>query len=262
MTANVPSAARVLELIELIAEADHGMLLREATQRLNVPKSSTLMLLRTLVNRGYVERDPVSDRYTLSAKYQTGAFGWKTTPHGRLLAAARPIMDDLMLASGETVILGGFGAQGHARALAQVIADREVRYATNIERPIPFYCSAIGRVLVSRQPERDWPRLLGEEPLASMTRHTITDKAELLRIVGEVRDQGYCVVTEEFALGGTGVAAPVLDAEGRAMAALDIGCVTGRFDEKRERIIQAVISAANALGQALRSEPPMLAKSA
>jgi DNA-binding IclR family transcriptional regulator len=262
MTANVPSAARVLELIELIAEADHGVLLREATQRLNVPKSSTLMLLRTLVNRGYVERDPVSDRYTLSAQYQTGAFGWKTTPNGRLLAVARPIMDELMVASGETVILAGFGAQGHARALAQVVADREVRYATSLERPIPFYCSAIGRVLVSRQPEREWPRLLGEEPLTAMTRHTITDKAELLRIVGQVRNQGYCVVTEEFALGGTGVAAPVLDAEGRAVAALDIGCVTGRFDEKRERIIQAVISAANALGQALRSEPPILAKSA
>lgn len=262
MTANVPSAARVLELIELIAEADHGVLLREATQRLNVPKSSTLMLLRTLVNRGYVERDPVSDRYALSAQYRTGGFGWRTAPHGRLLAAARPIMEALMLDLGETVILGGFGVQGHARALAQVVADLEIRYATNLERPIPFYCSAIGRVLVSRQPERDWPRLLGEEPLAPLTRHTVTDKTELLKIVGQVRDQGYCVVTEEFALGGTGVAAPVLDAEGRAVAALDVGCVTGRFGEKRERVIEALVAAANALGQALRSEPPCLAKSA
>ncbi len=262
MTANVPSAARVLELIELIAEADHGVLLREATLRLNVPKSSTLMLLRTLVNRGYVERDPVRDRYALSAQYRTGGFGWKIAPHGRLLAAARPIMEELMVTLGETVILGGFGAQGHARALAQVVVDREVRYATNTERPIPFFCSAIGRVLVSRQPERDWPRLLGDEPLAAMTRHTITDKLELLRIVAQVRDQGYCVVVEEFALGGIGVAAPVLDAEGRAVAALDVGCVTGRFDEKRERVIGAVVKAANALSQALRSEPPFLAKSA
>src|SRR6218665_901378 len=131
MTANVPSAARVLELIELIAEADHGVLLREATQRLNVPKSSTLMLLPTLVNRGYVERDPISDRYTLSEQYRIGAFGWKIAPHGRLLASARPIMEALMLELGETVILAGFGAQGHARALAQVVADLEVRYATN-----------------------------------------------------------------------------------------------------------------------------------
>ena len=60
MTDNVLSAARVLDLIELIAAASDGVLLREATVRLNAPKSSTLMLLRTLVNRGYVARDPLA----------------------------------------------------------------------------------------------------------------------------------------------------------------------------------------------------------
>jgi IclR family pca regulon transcriptional regulator len=262
MTSNVLSAARVLDLIELIASSEHGVLLREATSRLNVPKSSTLMLLRTLVNRGYVERDPLSDRYTLSEGYRAGAFGWKFAPHGRLLAAAKPIMDDLARTLGETAILGVFDQDGHARALAQTVADVEVRYATNIERPIPFYCSAIGRVLISRQPESDWPRLLGEGPFAALTRHTVTDRQELLRVIGQVRQQGYSVVMEEFALGGTGVAVPVLDAEGRAIAALDIGCVTGRFEDKRERVLAAVIAAAAALSQQIRHEPPILALTA
>lgn len=262
MTENVLSAARVLDLLELVAAADDGVLLREATTRLNAPKSSTLMLLRTLVNRGYVARDAVSDRYRLTEQYRSGSFGWVADPYARLIAAARPIMESLVQALGESMNFGVFDTPGHAKAITQVVADLEVRYAATINRPIPLYCTAIGRVLVSRQPEAEWAGLIGNGPFPALTRHTVTSKTELLKIVGEVRDQGHAVVIEEFALGGTGVAAPVIDSNGRAVAALNMGCVTNRFEEKRERVVNAVMAAAGALSEQLQARPPLLAASA
>lgn len=257
MTENVPSAARVLDLIELIAATPGGVLLREATARLNAPKSSTLMLLRTLVNRGYAHRDALSDRYVLSEDHRAGGFGWTSDPHARLVANARPIMENLVQALGESATFGVFDRPGHARALAQVEADVEVRYTANINRPIPLYCTAIGRVLVAGQPEETWGQLIGEGPFPAVTRHTVTDKSRVLDIVGQVRRQGYCVVMEEFALGGTGVAAPVLDDAGRAVAALNVGCVTNRFDEKGDRVIAALKAAAGALSETIRTPAPL-----
>lgn len=262
MTDNVLSAARVLDLLELVAAADDGVLLREATARLNAPKSSTLMLLRTLVNRGYVGRDPLSDRYHLTEQYRSGAFGWVADPYARLIAAARPIMESLVQALGESMNFGVFDTPGHAKALTQVVADLEVRYAANINRPIPLYCTAIGRVLVSRQPEAEWPGLIGDGPFQSLTKHTVTDRNEILKIIGQARSQGHAVVCEEFALGGTGVAAPVVDADGRAIAALNMGCVTNRFEEKRDRVVNAVMAAAGALSEQLQARPPLLAANA
>lgn len=262
MTDNVLSAARVLDLIELVAASPDGVLLREATVRLNAPKSSTLMLLRTLVNRGYVVRDPVSDRYALAEQFRAGAFGWSADPYARLIAAAHPIMETLVQALGESMTFGVFDTPGHAKAITQVVADVEVRYTANINRPIPLYCTAIGRVLVSGQPEAEWPQLIGDGPFAPITRHTVTDPAALLEVIAQVRRQGHAVVMEEFALGGTGVAAPVLDAEGRAIAALNMGCVTNRFDEKRERVIAAVTAAAGALSEQLRFHAAALKASA
>lgn len=253
MTENVLSAARVLDLIELIAAADNGVLLREATSRLNAPKSSTLMLLRTLVNRGYVYREADTDRYLLSAPYRSGAFGWHADPHSRLAAAARPIMESLSHALGESMTFGVFDDNGGAKVITQVVADLEVRYVANTARPIPLYCTAIGRVLVSRQPERLWRGMIGAGPLAAVTPHTVTDPDAVLRIIAGVRDQGHAVVVEEFALGGTGVAAPVVDADGRAVAALNMGCVTSRFGDKRERVVAAVMAGAGALSEQLRS---------
>jgi DNA-binding IclR family transcriptional regulator len=81
----------------------------------------------------------------------------------------------------------------------------------------------------------------------------VTDAEEVLRIIDRARGDGHAIVMEEFALGGTGVAAPVLDAEGHALGALNMGCVTNRFEEKRERVVAAVMAAAGALGQQLRA---------
>lgn len=257
MTDNVLSAGRVLDLIELIAASPDGVLLREANARLNAPKSSTLMLLRTLVNRGYVVRDPVSDRYALAEQFRAGSFGWTADPHARLIAAARPIMETLVQALGESMTFGVFGQKGHAKVLTQVVADVEVRYTANPGRPIPLYCTAIGRALVSGQPDTEWARLIGPGPFEAITRHTVTDPVAILEIVAQVRRRGHAVVMEEFALGGTGVAVPIMDGEGRAIAALNVGCVTNRFEEKRERVISGVMSAAAALSEQLRVRSPV-----
>lgn len=253
MTDNVLSAARVLDLIELIAAAPDGVLLREATVRLNAPKSSTLMLLRTLVNRGYVDRNPVSDRYALTEGFRAGAFGWTIDPFARLVGVARPIMQELVQALGESMTVGVFHLPGHAKVVTQVVADVEVRYTANTDRPIPLYCTAIGRILVAGQPESEWAQLIGEGPFPAVTRHTVTDAAAVLQILRRTKRQGHAVVVEEFALGGTGVAAPVVDGTGRTVAALNVGCVTNRFEEKRERVIAAVTAAAGAVSEQLRA---------
>jgi len=252
MTDNVLSAARVLDLVELIAASRDGVLLREATTRLNAPKSSTLMLLRTLVNRGYAYRDPVSDRYLLTEQYRAGGFGWVADPYARIVAAARPVMEVLSHELGESVTFGVFDTPGHARVLTQVVADVEIRYTAKVGPPIPLYCTAIGRVLVSRRPRAEWRGLIGSGPFQAITRHTVTDPEAVLQIVGRVREEGHAIVMEEFALGGTGVAAPVLDVDGHALAALNVGCVTPRFDDKRERVVAAVMAAAGDLGLQLR----------
>lgn len=240
MTENVLSAARVLDLVELIAGSEDGVLLREATARLNAPKSSTLMLLRTLVNRGYAYRDSVSERYRLSDEYRAGSFGWTPDPHTRLIAVARPVMEEVSAELGESVTLGAYDKQGTAQLLSQVEADVEVRYTAALGRPIPLFCTAIGRVLLSREGEDARATLLGGGPFSALTRHTVTDREEILRIVAQARADGYAIVMEEFALGGTGVAAPILCASGRALGALNIGCVTSRFDDKRERVVAVV----------------------
>jgi len=255
MTESVRSAARVLELVEFLAAAESGASLSEATGGLCAPKSSTLMLLRTLVNRGYAYRDNDNDRYFLSPDFRAGAFGWVAEPFARLTAIARPVMEALSDELGESITLGVLAGAGQARILTKVVANLDVRYDTDISRPIPLYCTAIGRSLVSRRPPEEWPDLLGPGPFTAVTPHTVTDRAEILAVIEGVRRDGYAIVMEEFALGGTGVASPILDPTGAAVATLNVGCVTNRFHGKRDQVVAAVRRSAAAVAKGLGGGP-------
>lgn len=251
MTDTVRSAARVLELVEFLAAADGGVSLSEATGGLAAPKSSTLMLLRTLVNLGYAYRDNDSDRYFLSTDYRAGAFGWVSDPLARLSAIARPLMEELSHRLGETVTMGVWGQGAQARMLIKIVADVDVRYDTDITRPIPIYCTAIGRALLSGRTREERVALIGDAPLKAVTPHTLTNKTKLLAMLDEVKRDGFAIAMEEFALGGTGVAAPVQDNHGAVIAALNVGCVTHRFHDKRDQVISAVKQGAAAISKRL-----------
>ena len=57
MNDSVKSAARVLDILELLFRSEEPMALKDLVSILALPKSSAHALLRTLQSRGYVERE-------------------------------------------------------------------------------------------------------------------------------------------------------------------------------------------------------------
>lgn len=243
----VRSAARVLDVLEYLAGTNEGASLKEVSSTLSLPKSSTLMLLRTLVARGYATRDE-ADRYMLNDLFKAHGFGWGGNRHARLIALANPIMEALSREIGETIILGVL-ERNMVTALTKVVSEQDIRWDVSITEPSRLYCSAMGRAMIAFSPEERQRSMLLSSPLESMTPHTVTDIDELLKLIFRVREDGFAVSEEEYALGGTGVAAPVFARDGSVVAALNAGCVTGRYRANREQIIQSIKKSAELLSQ-------------
>lgn len=254
MNGTVRSAARVLNLLEHLASREDGTSLSELAAALAMPKSSTLMLLRTLLSRGYVTRDE-ADRYRLNEVFRRQGFGWGGQDHARLMAHAKPLMEQLCEEVGETVLLGVAEAGG-VRSLSKVVSQQMLRYDFDISIRTPFYCTAMGRVLMAFSPPERCEAMLRAAPRIQQTPTTITDLKALRAIIARAREEGIAVVEEEWVLGGTGVAVPVFGRGGGIIAALDIGCVTQRFHAKREHLTARLHAAAGHLNEALgRPEP-------
>lgn len=251
----VKSAARVLDILEFLTRRDEPASLVEIATALGLPKSSTHALLRTLVLRGYAEH-ALNERYALVPAYRTG--GWVGGRDGHLAAIARPVMEQLRRDLRETVILGARGAGGDVKILAKLVSPEQIRYDTDSGGLRPAYCTAMGRVLLAfwepRAVEAYFARL---RPVA-VTPRTVTDIGRLRALVERARGDGHAIVEEEFAVGGSGAAAPVFDGTGRVVAALNVATVTRRFPGARRRIVDAVTDAARRISQRLGHRPGMV----
>lgn len=249
MTEDIKSASRVLDMLELFSTRCDGLTLTEVSKGLALPKSSTLGLLRTLHNRGYLVRE-ADDVYRLSDIVRRDGFA----RHGRLLRVGPPVMRSLADALGETVILGMPGAPGMVRLIAKEIANREVRFDIDLPRQEPAYCTAMGRMLLSAQDDVQIAKALIAVPPCKLTDATIVDEEAIVAQIAKARDTGVAIVQDELVLGATGVAVMVPLSANQPLAVLNVGCVTPRFEANCDKIVSALKEAAHAIGGAMQPD--------
>lgn len=225
----VKSAARILDILELLGRARAPLSLKEIALELGYPASSAHGLLTTLVIKGYAARD-TADRYLLNAAYRNGP-GWASGPDAELIAVSEPIMRDLRDQCGETVMLGVLNQDLMLRIIAKCVANRAVRYDSPFSGGVPSYCSAMGRVLLAAKDGKAIDRYLAGERLIKLTPLTVTSKSQLRHLFRDARERGYAVSDQEVDLGSTGIAAPVHNAAGNVVAALDVAAISSRHSD-------------------------------
>lgn len=249
MNDNVKSAARVLDILELLARSDEPMALKDLVSVLALPKSSAHALLRTLLSRGYVERD-AADRYALNAELRRST-GWIGGPEAHLAAVARPVMEQLRDELEESVFLGVREGRGDVKVIAKAVSRAAIRYDSDNPDPRTAYCTGMGRILLAFWDKKSTAAYLMRNRLRAHTPRTVTDPAKLRAILAKVAADGYAVVEEEYVLGGSATAAPVFGASGTVVAALNVGTVSARYPAAKPRIIAGVVRAAATISQRL-----------
>lgn len=249
MSDEIKSASRVLDMLELFSTRCDGLTLTEVAKGLCLPKSSTLGLLRTLHVRGYLVRE-ADDVYRLNDIVRRDGFA----RHGRLLRVGPPVMRAMADKLGETMLLGMMGSAGMVRLIAKEASPRDIRFDIDLPRQVPAYCTAIGRALLAAQSDAKIAAALAAVPREKNTDKTVIDADALYEKIAEVRATGFAVVEDEFALGGTGVAALIPLAADQPLAALNVGCVTPRFHANRDAILTALETAVRSLGSSMQPD--------
>jgi len=249
MNQEVKSAARVLDVLELLSRSAQPLSLKDIAAALALPKSSAHGLLHTLLARGYVERD-TAERYILPAALRQ-APGWVGGSEAQLAATARPVIEQLRDALDESVFLGVRGTGGDVKVIAKAVSRAPIRYDSDDPGLRPAYCTAMGRILLAHWDEGSVDGYFARTRLKAHTPRTVTDARKLRAILSKIRGDGYAIIEEEYVPGGSATAAPVHRGDGTVIAALNVGTVSSRYPAARERIIAGVVRAAASISQRL-----------
>jgi IclR family pca regulon transcriptional regulator len=100
---------------------------------------------------------------------------------------------------------------------------------------LPAYPTSMGRVLLAGLADAEIDDYVSRTKLEKLTPNTVTDPARFRAILMKVRDQGYALVDQELEEGVRSLAAPILNAGGNVMAAMNVSCHATRATVSRMR---------------------------
>lgn len=253
MNKQVKSAARVLDVLELLSRRTVPVRLNELVTTLGIPKSSAYGLLATLVARGYVAKDS-GDRYAIVESFRQG-FGWVGGLEGFLTSIAAPIVEEIRDQLDETVFVCVRTENQDARLLVKAVSRQPIRYDASDQTLLPGYGTVMGRVLLAHQPDEVIDAYFSKTELHPFNEKSMIDEAAIRAELQKIRTDGYGTIVDEFATGGAGIAAPVRNSEGRVVAVVDVATVTARYEQRRDEMLAAVLEGAFRISARLGYRP-------
>ena len=225
----VRSVDRAAALLLALGESQGEAGVTELARRLGLHKSTASRLLATLQRRGLVEQDEESGKYRLGIVVIRLAERAERTLD--LRGIAMPELERLARLSHETTGLGILDGDQFL-TVAQADGPNLIAVGDWTGRSTPLHCVAAGKVLMAALPEREVLRMV-RRGLHAFTERTITDLEPLLEDLARIRRRGYGTALGEYEGSLNAVAAPVRDARGAVIAAVDIWGPAFRLTPRR-----------------------------
>ncbi|KRP48232.1 IclR family transcriptional regulator [Pseudomonas libanensis] len=249
--------SRLFALLRTLGEvAEGGERVTQLAQQVGLSQPTTHRLLRSLVEEGMVEQDARSKRYRLSLEFFALAANAGKT--GNLRELVRPSLLRLSASLGDSLFLlarSGFDA---------ICLDRS-------EGPYPirtFTGDIGGRVALGvGQGSLAILAFLPEEERETVIRYNLPrlrdfhlyDEVLLRSEVENVRSLGYAARNTGVLEGMAGLAVPILNREGHAVAALSVATISDRLGPSRlPMVVELLKREAAAIGPRVNPFDPTL----
>ncbi len=218
----IKSVEKALDILESFSAAEAEMGVSDLSRRLGINPTSVYKILATLKKRGYVRQDVPKGKYRLGIKmFELGCVFQEQSP---LFHTARPLLEALGKSCGETVNLAILSPDLTEILYVDKIESREVlKTDIRLGTRLPAHCTALGKAITAFLPAETVDELYPPDlPLPGLTENSISTTIALKNALEEARNAGYAVDNEEFRHGVRCVAAPIMDRQGRALAAISI----------------------------------------
>ena len=242
---------RVLSLLSAFSESKPRWSLTELSAEVGLSKATAHRMLGVLEQDGFVVRPSGSADFKLGPEMIVlGAIALKSVD---VRGVARPELQFLAetthedasletLVGTEVLILDQEGGRG----LLGLGTETGTRW--------PAHATATGKVLLAGA---ETAMTEPEDGLHPVTAHTITSWKRWKESLSEIRERGYATNIEELEYGYVSVAAPVLNGQGKTIAALSVGGSEHRLTTDRiPELARAVKAAAARVSERLGYRGP------
>lgn len=221
----IQSIERAISILDLF-HRNKTMGVSEIAKALELNKKTVFGIIETLKHYGYLEQDQETRKYSLGVSLME--LGARYTERLDIRQIAMEFMPDLQKETGESVQLAIYH-NGHVVYIARSSTPNYMQIVTREGKITPAHSTATGKVLLAYKSSKELEEFFKQNKLVRCTPNTITDKEKLMEELSQIRKQGYSIDNEENEIGLQGIAMPIFDRKGNAIAALVIGFMSKTF---------------------------------
>jgi len=219
----VQSLERGLAVIRAFGADDPELTLSDVARRTGLTRAAARRFLLTLTDLGYVRTD--GKQFALTPRVLDLGYAFLSSltlpevaePHLERLAAELRESSSVSVLDGDDIVYVG-----------RVPTSRIMRVAINVGTRFPAYATSMGRVLLAGLPDDQRSAYLERAEIKPLTARAIDNAADLAVELDRVRAQGWALVDQELEEGLRSIAAPIRDAGGRTIAAVNVSAHASR----------------------------------
>ena len=224
----IKSLGKGLKVLQSLGEANSPLSLSKIAASIGTDKTTATRLCYTLTELGFIHRD-VQKQYHLSPKVLT--LGTAVISGLDWLELCRYYLERLFEEMQKTVnfsVLEG----DEILYLIRIRKEKYLPFDIRMGTKLPLHCTAMGKVLLALgDPEKTGP-IIEKLDLRQFTPRTITDRKQFMEELNNVKTKGYAINDEELTTLARSVAAPILNDQGYAVAAINIASPTTKCSLK------------------------------
>jgi DNA-binding IclR family transcriptional regulator len=247
------TALRALKVLEILAASPTPVPVAAVAQSIGADRSTAYRMLLTLIEAGYVDRDPGTRQYKLSYK---------------VLSLTKHVLSDERVGELVTASLRNISEQTRETVhycvrdrfesvlLYRIHGSQRVAIDFRIGDRAPLHCTSIGKVLLCHEDEPFLEQVLARG-LARFARRTIVEPDGLRAELRRVRRQGFAYDEFEFADDMRCVAVPVYGKDGSLQGGISLSGPSSRYTQDRlEGLRDCALREARELSAKLGFEGP------
>jgi DNA-binding IclR family transcriptional regulator len=226
--------ARVGQVLRALDGENKGLSLAQLANRIGLPRSTVHRIVTALAAEGMVATASAAGRVRIGPEFARLA----SYSHADLWSPVEPFMRRIFEEIGETVdcsVLDGT----QVRVIHGIQARHHLRVGAEIGATYPLATSAKGRAILAAYPPETAARML-PDVLDRFTDKTVTDRADLLRIVDTARKTGVAYNREE-ATRGICTAAIAVRAPSGVLLAISVPVPSQRYWDLEDKLTRVLL---------------------
>jgi len=240
-----------LNILELFRPEATSLSLKEIAEATGINRTSTFRFIDTLVQLGYLRKDPQSKLIKLGPKALV--LSQNITNSFDILQIVRPLLDEAYRKFNITIDSAILDDVTLVHLYQREARDTLIFKLPQILPMAQIHCIALGKACLSVMSKEAFSRVISQLSFERKTPNSIPNLKALRADMEKTRERGYSINNEEYVAGIISIGAPFFDVEGRLRGAVSFDVVSIEYskEEAEKRYASAVVQLAKAISSSL-----------